>query len=1088
MTTPVLNLISVKMEDDKNNFLSFKLNDKFISKYENLKVPFGWVDAGGNSLGELVFIDKYSRKLEDGTKERWHQVCRRVIEGMYSIQKDWAKEHVLPWNDNKAQRSAEEAYDLLFQFKWGPPGRGLWAMGTYVVNGMKDSIALQNCGAISTIDMTKQDPSFPFCFLMSVSMLGVGIGYDCRGSEKEFTIYRPLSDVEVFKVPDSRQGWVEALKRKINSYLVENRRTVELDTSLIREKGAPIKTFGGVAPGPGPLIKLMEQIDRILGNREGELFNTKDINDLANLIGVCVVSGNVRRSALLSYGDINDKQFINLKNSEMFPDRNSYDPENPGWAWMSNNSVRVNTGDDLSSIIDGVSHNGEPGIIWEDVVKSYGRLADPPDHKDHRFASFNPCAEQPLESGEMCTLSDIHLSRIKDLKEFHRVIKYAYLYAKTVTLLPTSIQKTNAIMQRNRRIGISLSGIADFVDNNGRALIREYFDTGYKTIKDYDAIYSEWLCVRESIKVTTVKPTGCRPGEALTVMNSGIYTLEELGKKAISSEDPSWSKLENMYATESGIAGKFFRNGVAEVFKITTSYGLELESTGNHPWFVSGYHNGHKLAKGVRKEKPGWRATTDLVPGDVIETKSGVYSKETEFTFSKLDLSNKHFNEHSIKQPSHMTEDLAWMLGYFWGDGSWSPSKYRIRFSDEHLFNLERVQEIMHTHFGIKADIIAQKSKKCFELAFASHQLFDWFIEQGLVKNTTNGIPPIPVAIRTSSYKSVLAFMAGLSDSDGGVYAKGKARSLTITTADERFASEVQNVAFAAGVLFGRSHQPKGESMQKTRSMWYLTLAGVGVVPERLHALARNSNKAQLLHVEREWHPEANLRSNTLILGKIKSVVPTGHKETFDVEVYDTHWFWAGGFKSHNTTGLVVGESPGVHWTPGGKYFNRAMRLSVINPIVSLLKNAGYTIEPASEDPENTVVAYFPIHSAAQRSEKDVSIYEKIALAVEAQKWWSDNGVSVTVSFDAETEKHDVKRVLEMYDGQLKAVSFLPQGNTVYPQQPYTSINSFEYNNATKILSPVDLSILYDGDQGLDAEGESGCTTDVCEVKTYTKG
>jgi ribonucleoside-triphosphate reductase len=664
--------------------------DSFIEPYQTKEPPFGFKDAGGNSLGEITFIRTYSREKENGQKERWWETTRRVIEGMYSIQKDWAKEHVLPWNDHKAQKSAQEAYDLLFNMKWTPPGRGLFAMGTYVVNGRGDSTALQNCAFISTYDMTKNDPSSPFTFLMNVSMLGVGVGYDTRGAEKEFIIYEPIKEkAYTYQVPDSREGWVESLRLLLESYLIPGKPFVEFDYSLIRPKGAPIVTFGGVAPGPKPLERLHLMIHKILSHREGEILSDVDIADIANLTGDCVVSGNVRRSALLAYGRKESKNFINLKNPEVFPERNSYDQDNPGWAYMSNNSIRAFVGDDLSSVIPGIALNGEPGVIWEDVTKQYGRLADPPDNKDWRFAGFNPCVEQPLESGEMCTLVNVHLSKITDEAELKRVLKYAYLYAKTVTLLPTGIPRTNAIMQRNRRIGISMSGIANFSDTRGRSILREWMDKGYGIVKDYDEIYSEWLCVRESIKVTTVKPTG--------------------------------------------------------------------------------------------------------------------------------------------------------------------------------------------------------------------------------------------------------------------------------------------------------------------------------------------------------------------------------------------------------TTSLLVGESPGVHWSPGGSYFNRAVIFDKDHPIVELFRNAGYTVEVSGTSPDSSVVIYFPIHSDSTRSEKDVTIFEKASLAAEAQRWWSDNGVSVTVSFDAETEAKHVSTILSMYDGQFKAISFLPMGNKVYPQQPYTNISSNDYYNSVLELNPVDMNILYD-ERVVDADGEQYCTNDVCEI------
>ena len=109
---------------------SFCLTDDFINSYKDKEVPFGFKDAGNNALGEITFIRTYSRKKEDGTKEKWHEVCERVINGMYSIQKDHCKQHRLPWNDRKAHASAQEAFDRMFNLKWTPPGRGLWMMGS----------------------------------------------------------------------------------------------------------------------------------------------------------------------------------------------------------------------------------------------------------------------------------------------------------------------------------------------------------------------------------------------------------------------------------------------------------------------------------------------------------------------------------------------------------------------------------------------------------------------------------------------------------------------------------------------------------------------------------------------------------------------------------------------------------------------------------------------------------------------------------------------------------------------------------------------------------------------------------------------
>jgi hypothetical protein len=147
-----------------------------------------------------------------------------------------------------------------------------------------------------------------------------------------------------------------------------------------------------------------------------------------------------------------------------------------------------------------------------------------------------------------------------------------------------------------------------------------------------------------------------------------------------------------------------------------------------------------------------------------------------------------------------------------------------------------------------------------------------------------------------------------------------------------------------------------------------------------------------------------------------------------------------------------------------------------------LFKAAGYKIEKDVVS-ANTKVVYFPVKSEHDRSEKDVSLFEKIGLAATTQKYWSDNGVSVTLSFDAETEKQHVASALHMYEGQLKAVSFLPMSNSTYPQQPYTQITRAQYEGYLGKIKTIDFNAIYDGVEGLEAIGESYCTTDACELK-----
>jgi hypothetical protein len=186
--------------------------------------------------------------------------------------------------------------------------------------------------------------------------------------------------------------------------------------------------------------------------------------------------------------------------------------------------------------------------------------------------------------------------------------------------------------------------------------------------------------------------------------------------------------------------------------------------------------------------------------------------------------------------------------------------------------------------------------------------------------------------------------------------------------------------------------------------------------------------------------------------------------------------------KPSGSVSLLSGATPGVHWGPGGNFFLRAIRFGNQDPMISLFKAAGYKMEPDLVS-ANTTVVYFPVHSGHPRSEKDVTLFEKIGLAATTQKYWSDNGVSVTLSFDKEKETDHIAPALHMYEGQLKAVSFLPMGNKTYPQQPYTQITKDEYNSYIGQIKKINWAAIYDGVDNLEAEGEAYCTTDTCMIK-----
>lgn len=471
----------------------FKLSESFIEKYVNIQPNWGF---GG--LSEFVFMRTYSRVKEDGKNEMWYETVRRVVEGVFTIQKQHVEDYRLGWNQAKAQRSAQEMYDRMFNFKMLGSGRSLWSLGTDIINERGLTESLYNCSFLSTKDITLDTFSEPFAQAMDFLMLGVGVGFDTKGAGR-ITIKQPKENKKIFVIPDSREGWVESLRLALNSYVGGD--NYEFDYSEIRPAGVPIRTFGGISGGHKPLEELHIGIKTTLNKNIGQPITITSIADIINMVGRAVVSGNVRRSAELLIGE-NVEEFLTLKEYETRPERQD-------WAWASNNSIEAVLGMDYNDVAKQTSIRGEPGFLYVDNMKKYGRMReDEANYKDFRVTGMNPCCEITLEDKELCNLVEIIPSRHENLEDFLTTIKYAYLFGKTITLLNTNWPETNKVMLRNRRIGLSITGITQFIADKGIHTLRNWMEEGYNKARKYDKVFSEWFAVPESIKITTNKPSG----------------------------------------------------------------------------------------------------------------------------------------------------------------------------------------------------------------------------------------------------------------------------------------------------------------------------------------------------------------------------------------------------------------------------------------------------------------------------------------------------------------------------------------------------------------------------------------------------
>lgn len=311
----------------------FRLDPTFVAEYVGKQPAWGF-----GLLSYVTFKRTYARRIAEAqlaeeaslylkmpeaeatalaasstqTTEEYWQTCVRVVEGVSSILKQHVRDTGQPWSDDEEQRHAQEMFRRMWDFKFTPPGRGFWGMGTEALE-YKGSAILNNCGFSSTKRLSDNFAE-PFCTLMDYSMLGVGMGFDVKGAGT-VRLQTPARSDNTHVVQDTREGWIHAVRLVLNAYTGTGELPAAFNFDGIRKEGLPLKTFGGTSSGPGPLVRLLDKLTALCEQYIGRFVDARFIVDAMNLIGVCVVAGNVRRSSEIALGDPDDADFMSLKNN-----------------------------------------------------------------------------------------------------------------------------------------------------------------------------------------------------------------------------------------------------------------------------------------------------------------------------------------------------------------------------------------------------------------------------------------------------------------------------------------------------------------------------------------------------------------------------------------------------------------------------------------------------------------------------------------------------------------------------------------------------------------------------------------------------
>jgi ribonucleoside-triphosphate reductase len=447
-----------------------------------VKTPWG-------PLGYVTYKRTYARRLNvnnaNSKTEEFENTVDRII-------KSCDKQLKVGFSPEEEKRLKE----ILLGLKGSVAGRFMWQLGTKTVDQL-GLMSLQNC-AFTVVN----EPIRPFTWAMDALMLGSGVGYNIQREyvyelpklKRKVRIIRKDTNDADFIVPDSREGWVKLLRKTLKSHFITGE-GFTYSTICVRGKGTPIKGFGGVASGPEELCWGIREISKLLNSRAGKKARPIDCLDIMNIIGYIVVAGNVRRSAQIAIGDYDDIQYLEAKR---------WDLGIPNWRAMSNNSVVCN---DIALLPEqfweGYNGNGEPyGLINLKLSREIGRTGDT-NYPDPDVAGYNPCAEQSLGPFETCCLAEIHLPNIESQEELTEVAWYLYKINKHSLALPCHSKETEAIVHKNMRMGIGITGYCMATEEQ-----QSWLDKTYKELREFDVDYSKEKGFPPSIKLTTVKPSG----------------------------------------------------------------------------------------------------------------------------------------------------------------------------------------------------------------------------------------------------------------------------------------------------------------------------------------------------------------------------------------------------------------------------------------------------------------------------------------------------------------------------------------------------------------------------------------------------
>ena len=440
-----------------------------------------------NQLAEFVYYRTYANWIpEEGRRETWIETVERYMSFM--------KENL---GDKLTNDEYGEVQDAILHQDAMPSMRLLQFAGTAA---RATNVCAYNCSYIAPQKLED------FAEIMYISMCGTGVGFsvESQNVQKLPQIKRQHGKkMKVHVVADSKEGWADALTLGLRAWF--EGKDIEFDLSQLRPAGARLKTMGGKSSGPEPLRSLLAFARTKILAKQGRRLSNIDVHDICCKIGEVVVAGGVRRSAMISLSDLDDKEMQAAKTGQFY----FADPQRS----MANNSAVYTRKPDAEQFMEewlalAKSHTGERGIF------NRGSLAMQIPNRRKRILGqkilklgTNPCGEILLQPKQFCNLSEV-VARAEDTEETllkkMRIAAILGTYQSTLTDFPYLSKDWKRNCETERLLGVSITGQWDCQVVRNEAVLSTLRERALMVNKEYAKRFG----IPASSSVTCVKPSG----------------------------------------------------------------------------------------------------------------------------------------------------------------------------------------------------------------------------------------------------------------------------------------------------------------------------------------------------------------------------------------------------------------------------------------------------------------------------------------------------------------------------------------------------------------------------------------------------